>query len=525
MARQEGRFGPSPAAARDTRRTWDPLELGVLALFAAVSVWLIGLDLWEAGNRHLVWTGIDGVYPIDQLQYLAWVIDASRHVLVSDLFVSGATPHDYLQPMIAISGGLTAAGVAPWLSLLLWKPIAILAIFLAVRAFCRRLLPTRAQRNAALLLALFAAFFNVLEDEWIPFQAWGYPFDLLSLAALIGALLAYDRSRSSGRASAAAPVLGALAAWLHPWQGELLIPIVGGTEALRSLSVPRTELRLRTRGRAGTLRVAVTTILATALPLAYYAALGHFDPVWQNGQAASQQSWPLHRVLLPLLPLLIAALPGYGRRPVGRLGLSARLWPPAALLVWAINESGLGAWSVYAWVGITVPLAVLAVDGAQGWGLARIGHHRWLAGLALAALTIPGTCVMLSRSRGQVAPGHAHQNLISQAENRALAYLAADPLPGSVLSPFPAGDAVPAETGRHTFVGDDRWSEQYTVRDAGAWNLVHGYLHRRGARALVRRADVRFVLAPCGSKDLRRVLGPLLRSVRRFGCVSVYAVR
>lgn len=525
MARQEGRFGPSPAVARDTRPRWDPLELGVLALFAAVSAWLLGLDLWEAAHRHLIWTGIDGVYPIDQLQYLAWVVDASRHVLVSNLFVSGATPHDYLQPMIAISGGLTAAGVAPWLSLLVWKPIAILAVFLAVRALCHRLLGTRAQRNAALLLALFAAFFNVLEDEWIPFQAWGYPFDLLSLAALIGALLAYDRSRSRGRGSAATPALGALAAWLHPWQGELLIVIVAGTEALQSLAVARGELRLGARSRTGGLSLAVTTILATALPLAYYAALGHYDPAWRTGQEASQQSWPLQRVLLPLLPLLIVALPGYLRRPSGSLGLSARLWPPAALLVWAVNEAGLGAWAVYAWVGITVPLAVLAVDGARSWDLARIPHHRWIAGLAIAALTIPGTCVMLSRSRGQVAPGHAHQNLISQAENRALVYLAADPRQGSVLSPFPAGDAVPGETGRHTFVGDNRWSEDYELRDAGAWNLVHGYLHRRRARSFVRRVDVGFILAPCGSKDLRPILGPLLRSVRRFGCVSVYAVR
>lgn len=523
MARQEGRPGRSPAVALDRGPRWDPVELGVLALFAAVASWLLAIDLWEAAHRDLVWTGIDGVYPIDQLQYLAWVIDASRHVLVSDLFVSRSTPHDYLQPMIAISGGLAAVGVAPWVALLVWKPIALLAAFLAVRALCRRLLATRAQRNTALFLALFAAFFNVLEDEWIPFQAWGYPFDLISLAALIGALLAYDRSRAWGQASAAAPALGALAAWLHPWQGELLILILLVSQAL--LPAARPGLRLGAGRRAGTGTLAVATILATALPLAYYAALGHFDPAWRTGQAASQQSWPLLRVLLPLAPLLAVALPGYARRPTGFLGLSVRVWPPAALLVWAVNQTGLGAWSVYAWVGITVPLAILAVDGASTWGLASIPHHRWIAGLAIAVLTIPGTYVMLSRARRQIAPGHAHQNLISQAENRALVYLAAEPVRGSVLSPFPTGDAVPGETGRHTFVGDDRWSENYKVRDAGAWNLVHGYLHPGRARSFVRRSRARFILAPCGSKDLRRTLGPVVSSVRRFGCVTVYRVR
>ena len=46
-----------------------------------------------------------------------------------------STPADYFQPAIAISGGLTALGMAPWLSLLLWKPVAVIAFFFAVRAF------------------------------------------------------------------------------------------------------------------------------------------------------------------------------------------------------------------------------------------------------------------------------------------------------------------------------------------------------------------------------------------------------
>lgn len=77
------------------------------------------------------------------MQYLAWVQDASRHLPASDLFWPRASAGDYLQPMVAVSGGLTALGVAPWLALLVWKPVAVGAIFYALRAFYRRVLPGR----------------------------------------------------------------------------------------------------------------------------------------------------------------------------------------------------------------------------------------------------------------------------------------------------------------------------------------------------------------------------------------------
>jgi hypothetical protein len=518
MGRREGRAGLRSAGRLDR------YELAVLVLFAAVSVWLIVLNLWTAAHHHLVWTGIDGVYPIDQLQYLAWVRDASGHVLVSDLFVHNATPHDYLQPMIAISGGLTAVGLAPWFSLLVWKPIALAATFLAVRGYCGRLLLTRTQRNLALLLGLFAATFNVVDNEWLPFMSWGYPFDLLSLACLIGCLIAYDQSRTRATISPLALLLGALTAWLHPWQGELLIVVLAACEGWRWVAGIRAGVRPRlSQARQPLARLSATSLF-TALPLAYYAALGQFDPVWRSGQAASQQSWPLGMVLPPLIPLLVLGLPAYRLPARGFIGLTARAWPLGALVVWSVNQTSLGAWSIYAWVGITVPLAILAVEGTQLWGLARVPHHRWLAALAIALLTLPGAYLMLKKGKHETAPGPSHQNLITRSESRAMAYLAADRHPGSVLSPWPTGDAVPAETGRHTYVGDNRWSIRYTAHDAGAWNLVHGWLDRRKARALVRSSRARFILAPCGSKNLHRDLGGMIESTRQFGCLTVYRV-
>ena len=135
---------PAPASGRTAERTgppsrrFDRLELAVLLLFGAVSLWVVAVDLWQVVVNGRVWTGTDGVYIVDQMQYLAWISSASHHVLVSNLFVLRSTPADYFQPAVAISGGLAALGIAPTLALLLWKPVAVLGMFFAVRAYVHR---------------------------------------------------------------------------------------------------------------------------------------------------------------------------------------------------------------------------------------------------------------------------------------------------------------------------------------------------------------------------------------------------
>ena len=119
-----------------------------------------GADVWRVVVNGRVWTGTDGVYIVDQMQYLAWIKDASHHFLASNLFVLRSTPADYFQPAVVISGGLTALGMAPWLSLLLWKPVAVVAFFFAVRAYARRSLTGVWPRRAVLVLALFFGSFT-----------------------------------------------------------------------------------------------------------------------------------------------------------------------------------------------------------------------------------------------------------------------------------------------------------------------------------------------------------------------------
>lgn len=514
---------PASAASAGAGRAWfglDPFEWLVLLVLAAVSMWVVALNLWLAAEHGLVWTGIDGEFPVDQMQYLAWVRDASHHVLASDLFMLPASSHDYLQPMLAISGGLTAAGMAPWLSLLIWKPVALVAIFLAVRAYCRDALANPWARRAAIVLGLFAASYQTLGDEWIPFLSWGYPFGLVALAAMVGALVIYGRALTARRYLWVPGALGLLASWLHPWQGELLILVVVGSELV---------IRLRARALGGwrSLLLPGGTILATALPLLYYAVLERSDPVWSLAETITRHHpWSLSGALVPLLPLLVGAALAYRRAPENFVALSARMWIPAAFIVWFLTKAGVGATPLHAWTGITVPLGVLAVEGLQALGFARLPAHRWIGALAVLALTVPGTYLQMKPTKSYIAPVTGNQNLITRSEQRALRYLADDPRPGGVLTAYRLGDVVPGFTGRHTVSGDYRWSgTQYTVRERDAYRLLHGSLTGSAARSFVLSTGARFVLSDCGAHaDLTRTLAPLMLTVHRFGCAAVYEV-
>src|SRR5947209_5569717 len=88
-------------ALRERPAGWRPryrpdwFELLLLVVFAAASMWVVALDLHRAVTHGLVWTGTDGFYIVDQMQYLAWIQEAAKHVLVSNLFVLHPTAVDY----------------------------------------------------------------------------------------------------------------------------------------------------------------------------------------------------------------------------------------------------------------------------------------------------------------------------------------------------------------------------------------------------------------------------------------------
>jgi hypothetical protein len=513
-----------PVTIQSRRRRLDRVEASTLVAFAAVSVFVLALDLWRVAFNGAVWTGTDGVYIVDQLQYLAWIRDASHHFLVSNLFVLRGTPADYFQPAVVISGGLTALGIPVWLSLLLWKPVAVVAFFFAVRAYARRSVAGTWPRRTVLILALFFGSFtlvygtwSVLGDLFPGFLSWGYVFGLMALAVMVWALVAYDDARGNGRRLWLPGALGAVASLLHPWNGELLIALVVAAELVM--------LAQRRYGR-DQLRLTAATLIGTGIPLIYYAILGKADISWKLAQLASKHAFSFWSIALAVTPLLVPAVFAYRIRPTTFLAAATRTWPLAAFGIFLLSGTSLGATPLHAFQGITIPLAVLAVEGLRLLGWRRLRHPVLIGAAAVALFTIPATLKELSIAHSLAAPTHGNANFITHDERSALEYLEHDQQPGSVMTQPYLGTAVPGRTGRRTYVGDCLWSEPNCLGLAqNARNLFNGSLTPAAARSFVLSSGARFVLADCDTTaDMPKLLGPIVRSARGFGCAAVYEV-
>jgi hypothetical protein len=520
-----GRNGHHQVSFARPQRGLDWFESALLFAFAAVSVWVLALDLWQVAVDGRVWTGTDGFYVVDQMQYLAWIRGVSHHLLASNMFVLHPTPADYFQPGLWLSGALTALGVAPWLAFLLWKPIAVLAAFFAIRAYVRRSVTGLWPRRAALALALFFGSFTVIYgsfgvigDLFPGFLSWGYTFALLAIAAVPAALLSYERSRGRGRVSWVPGVLGALASSFHPWQGELLILLVLAGELWfrRQRSEP-----LRSK-----LGLPGLTIALSALPLAYYAALGRWDPSWSLAREASKHNMHLWTVLLATVPLLIPAALAYRRPARSFLDVATRVWPLAATTIYIASATELSATPLHAFNGITIPLAVLAVEGACAIRWRWRVNPRLVGALAVAAVTIPTSVYELNNARLVIQPSIGNPNFITKDEGRALDYLAQNRRPGGVLTRFYLGTVVPEKTGRHTYVGHCLWSQpDCSDRSKEARWLLDGLLTPTVARRFVAGTGAQFLLADCRAADLRGTLEPLIAKVDHFGCATVYTLK
>jgi hypothetical protein len=499
------------------------VELTLLGLFALMSMWVVAVDVWQAVAHDRIWTGTDGFFIVDQMQYLAWIQSASHHLLVANLFVLRDTPSDYFQPAVAISGAIAALGVAPWLALLLWKPVAVLATFFALRTYAYRTVTSTGQRRAVILLGLFFGSFSVvygsfgIVGDMMPgWLSWGYPFGLIAVALIVFALLGYAQARERGQLVWAPGLLGGVASTLHPWQGELLILIVALAELIR--------WREHRRGRGLTLPV--LTLALTGAPLVYYLALGQIDLSWGLAREASNHTFSLWSILIGIAPLALVAALGYRGRPRDFLELSTRLWPLAALVIWLLSATQLSATPLHAFNGITLPLAVLAVTGVTRQGWHRLPRARLAGAVLLAAATIPANAYAIAVAPTYVNPTAGNANFITRDERDALAFLRRDPDDGGVLTQFYLGETVPAQTGRHTLVGDCLWSEPACMpRSLAADALFEGKMTPGQARAFVRTSGARFLLASCVPHvNLRRLLGSMIVAVRRFGCAAVFDI-
>jgi hypothetical protein len=269
-------------------------------------------------------------------------------------------------------------------------------------------------------------------------------------------------------------------------------------------------------------------VVATALPLVYYELLYRLDDNWHNAQLASKQSYSLSGIVVPLIPMLVAAALAYRRRPQNFLDATTRAWPLAALAIFGISQTGLAGAPLHAFNGITIPLAILAVEGVQQLGFRRLPGWR-LVGIAIvAAATIPASISTVSLANSWVRPYPYRATFIPRGERDAFHYLAKKKGRGGVLARATyVGLIVPAETGRHTYVGPCLWSQPNCgKRVTETANLLTGALDPAQARAFVRSTGARFVLEDCNSTaDLAKILGSLVLSEKRFGCAAVYEVR
>jgi len=375
-----------------------------------------------------------------------------------------------------------------------------------------------------LVLALFFGCFTVvygsvgvLGDLFPGFLSWGYTFGLLALAVMVWALVAYEDARRTGTKLWLPPVLGALSSLLHPWNGELLIALVIVA-----------ELALLAGDRYGRehVRLTAATLIGTGIPLLYDAILGQLDINWKLAQQAASHSFSFVSILLAVLPLLLPAAVAYTRRPTTFLAAATRAWPLAAFAIFLLSGTKLGGAPIHAFQGITVPLAVLAVEGLMLLGWRRLPRPVLTGAVLVALFTIPAGVKELTVAHSLAEPTPGNANFVQRDEMNALDYLAHLKQPGGVMTQPYLGAAIPGRTGRHTYIGDCLWSEpNCTGRYDDMRALFSGSLGAKAARSFVRGSGARFVLADCmTTADMRKLLGPIIRSAHNFGCAAVYEV-
>jgi hypothetical protein len=535
--REDGDVHPELIRLELLPRDW--FDVAVLVAFAGLSVWLLYFLASRNGPNHL-WTGTDGPYIGDQMQYLGWIQDAGHHFLIGNPFNTKRETGDFLNPFLLFSGVLTRFGLSAAASYLVWKPVAILMFFAAAHAYVNRLLGTTAQRRSALVIALFflspvvpyighvAAlpaidryFVPVISKEmWPIMYLWGYPLTAIAIASMCLCFLCYERDRGLNRVRPLAPFLGLLCAWLQPWQGATVIGVLVLSEIFmwRRDGIPR-------------LRLLVATCGCTAMPLIYFWALGRFDPVWKAANSLDQFAIPLLTVMVTIAPLAIPALLAYRLPALHFQSVVLRFWPVVTLIEFQlINRTKFGTYGPHALQGLSIPLAVLAVGGVASVTFASIPRmlRTVLAMLLVLLILVPAGVQALNNDR-QIGTGLGYASdpyFIMRGEQNALGYLKDDQESGSVLAPVYLGEIVPGTTGRHTWVGIYTWTPNYQHRVDLANALFAGKLNKTQAANFIRSTGARFLLSDCSENANLANLIPVLdvRDTKHFGCATVYRV-
>lgn len=504
------------------------------AIVLALAVWTaapLAVLAYHTIRHGGVLSGTDGALAgADQLFYMDSIRQSAQHILITDHFDLALGRPVFLSPLYLGAGLLWGAGVSIQATFWLLQLTAAVVLGMGVTVFVRQCLPTAGQQLAAAALGLFylsplvalLAFTGAISPltrfdltfpsgESMPaWQLWGYPHAAISAgllaAAAAGAVALVGRRRRRPGLVAGTSVAALLVGWLHPWQGAELIVILG---ALLAYS--------RSRSTAGVL---LLPMLSAVIPMAYEAVLIHTDAAWRldSGQNAVGHV-SLWMLLLALLPLLLVALAGLRARFAGATRLVLAVWPVAGLAVYFAASQ----FPYHALQGISIPLAVLAVAGwSELRGRRSVRNWRWAGASAAAIAVVAGIAFEADTFANSTGAGVAPYWLTA-GERDALAYLDHAREPGGVFAGYYLGMAVPAYTGRRTWLGEYAWTPHFSRRVVLADDLLEGRLPSARARQLVERAGARFALEPCGSREsATRLLSSIAVGRRAFGCVTVY---
>jgi hypothetical protein len=456
-------------------------------------------------------TGVNGVLPTDQLHYFGQIYEAGHFHRVFDHF-----------PMFFVSGLFARAGLDIRLAFLLWIPLAAVVLVAGFDRYIRELLPARS-RIPALVLALFYLSPLVALLGWTAYDhgddlnqllftgyylfpagsLWGYPQIAFTLGLMPVCLLnSLSRERP---ATVIAALSGAVVSFLHPWQGVTLLGVNGLTLAT-SRAARRPQMLIM--------------LAATAAPLGVYRLAAHSDPrlnlLVHN---TSLGHAPLWVVVVALVPLVLAAFGVSRARLDSPSELQLVLWPLVGLVCyWVLDLS----WQPYFLLGVTLPLAILAV---RGWDRLVGSGRTTLAVACIVLVTVPGTVWAADELRGRVADAHGLY-VFERDDKQALDYVKHAPRPGHVLASGYLAPAAWPFTGRMSYAASSLLSGDYAVGRAEAARLFSGSMQPDVARRFVNRIGAVYVIAGCEAKapDLRSALGQLVAGTRRFGCATVYEI-
>jgi hypothetical protein len=534
---------PAASAPRATRSTGRVNFAALASACLVFSLAPLGLLWAQAAERGRLFLGTAGSVPGDQLQYLAWARDAAAHGLIRNLYGHAGTAL-FIHPIWTLDGLVQGAtGIPDAVAMAFWTAAGALAFAAGTARLVTRFIPAerRGRRACALALAAFGGLTPALGlvtvlygadeggvvqragNELIPAMSlWGYAPQAIALGLLPFALERYEAllaGRTGARAVLSAGALGLLVAWLHPWQGQILI---AAELALCAWELARPGARgaasLRARLPTFVARRAGPVLIATAAPLVYYLVLSRADSGWALSARLSQKAalipWPV--VLLGVLPLVLGAALAARRaaRQTDRRPLIALV--VATLAALALSRTG----QYRALDGFAIPVAVLLV---ATWPRAVGRSAGWVTAAAVLTVLVPTGLFVRGALRELQSPPDTRLSELAPDDVRAARLAARVGRGGPLLSDVALGTALPALTDDPSWLGHPIWTPEVTDRELATTLLFDGDMGAGPAAALLRAAAPAAVVQPCRTGV---DIAPLMRALglRRLpvGCASVY---